>query len=135
MFWNFCHFTGSCFYKMFLMKKNVVNIYSLKWHTVNIYTQYLFSCVSFELKQKQLPENIKKVFLKILQNSQEKNCPRVSFLKLRASACKFIKEGTLGQVLPCKFYKISKNSFLKKAHPMTVSVQTTRILQMFSLKC
>ena len=64
------------------MKKNVVNIYSFKWHTVNIYTQYLFSCVSFELKQKQLPENIKKVFLKILQNSQEKNCPRVSFFKV-----------------------------------------------------
>ena len=50
--------------------------------------------------QKQ-PQEVfyKKVFLKILQNSQENTCARVSFLtKLQASACNFLKKETLPQV-------------------------------------
>ena len=43
--------------------------------------------------------SVKKVFLKISQNSQENTCARVSFLtKLQASVCNFIKKETLAQV-------------------------------------
>ena len=51
----------------------------------------------------------KKVFLEILQNSQENTCTRVSFLiKLQAN---FIKKETLGYVFTCEFCQISKNTF------------------------
>ena len=46
---------------------------------------------------------MKKVFLEILQNSQENTCSRVSLLiKLQASA----KKETLGQVLSMNFVKL-----------------------------
>ena len=45
-----------------------------------------------------------KVFLKILQNSQENSSARVSLLiKLQAKACNFIKKGTLAKVFSCEF--------------------------------
>ena len=54
----------------------------------------------------------KKVFLKILQNSQENTCTRASILrKLQASACNFIKKETLAHVFSCKFCKIFRNTF------------------------
>ena len=47
--------------------------------------------------------SVKKVFLEILQNSQENTCSRVSLLiKLQASA----KKETLGQVLSMNFVKL-----------------------------
>ena len=56
----------------------------------------------------------KKVFLEILQNSQENTCARVSFLiKSQAQACNFIniiKKDSLAQVFSCEFCKISKNN-------------------------
>ena len=52
--------------------------------------------------------SVKKVFLKILQSSQEAICARVSFLiKLRAEACNFIKKETLAQVFCCEFCEIT----------------------------
>ena len=45
--------------------------------------------------------SVKKVFLEILQNSQENTCARVSFFK---------KE-SLAQVFSCEFCEISKNTF------------------------
>ena len=52
------------------------------------------------------------VLLKILQNSQENTCARVSFLiKLQAWACNFIKKETLAQAFSCEFSEISKNVF------------------------
>ena len=40
--------------------------------------------------------SVKKVFLKILQNSQKRNCARVFILKkFQASACKFIAKRRL----------------------------------------
>ena len=49
--------------------------------------------------------SVKKVFLKILQNSQENFWARVSFLikYCRREYCNFIKKETLAQVFPCKF--------------------------------
>ena len=48
--------------------------------------------------------SLKKVFLEILQNSQENSCARVSFI---------IK--TPVQVFSCEFCEISKNTFLYRA--------------------
>ena len=55
----------------------------------------------------------KKVFLKTLQNPQEKICVRVSLLKklLLLKVSSFNKE-TRAQVFPCGFCKIFKNTFL-----------------------
>ena len=56
---------------------------------------------------------MKKVFLKISQNSQGKTCARVSFLiKLQASAYNFIKKETLAQVFSCEFREILKKPIL-----------------------
>ena len=57
---------------------------------------------------------LKKVFLKISQNSQENNCARISFLiKLHALACNFIKKATLSKMLSCEFWGIFKNILLQ----------------------
>ena len=48
---------------------------------------------------------VKKVFLKISRNSQEKTCARVPFL------ITFPKKETLAQVFYSKFCKISKSDF------------------------
>ena len=66
--------------------------------------------------------SIKKVFLKILQNSQEDTCARVSFLiKLQDSACIFIKKETLAQLFSSKFCEISKNTFSYRPSPVAAS--------------
>ena len=55
--------------------------------------------------------SLKKVFVEILQNSQENTCARVSFfIMLRPEVCNFIKNETLVQVFSCEFCKISKNT-------------------------
>ena len=56
--------------------------------------------------------SVKKVFLEILQNSQENTCVRASVLiKLQALDLNFIEKETLAQVFPCEFCEISKNTF------------------------
>ena len=51
---------------------------------------------------------LEKVFLEILQNSQENTCARVSF---QADACSFIKKETLS--FPVNFAKSLKPPFLQ----------------------
>ena len=66
--------------------------------------------------------SVKKVFLKISQNSQENICVRVSFLiKLQASVCNFIKKENLAQMFSCKFSEISKNTFSYRTPPVAAS--------------
>ena len=56
---------------------------------------------------------VKKVVLKISQNSQEKTCAIVYFLiKLQAWYLQLYQKDTLAQVFSCEFYKIFKNTFL-----------------------
>ena len=63
------------------------------------------------------------MFLKILQNSQENTCARVSFLiKLQAQASKFIKKETLTQVFSCELCKNPKNTFFYRTPPVATSV-------------
>ena len=58
--------------------------------------------------------SVKRVFLKISQNSQENTCARVSFLtKLQAGG--FIKREILAYVFSCVFCEISKNTFLHRS--------------------
>ena len=67
---------------------------------------------------------MKKMFLEILQNSQEKTCARVSFLmKLEAEACNFIKKEPLAQALSCEFCEISKNTFSYRTAPVAASAE------------
>ena len=67
---------------------------------------------SYDSRSSRSEEFIKKVFLKILPNSQENSCARASFLiKLQAWACNSIKKEALAQVLSCEFCKIPKNIF------------------------
>ena len=68
-------------------------------------------CYSEEVPQRC---SVKKLFLKIPQNSQENTRTRVSLLiKLQspASVCNFIKKETLLQVFSCEFCEISTNTF------------------------
>ena len=65
----------------------------------------------------------KKVFLKILQNSLENTCARVSLLKkLQAFGCSFIKKETLVQVFSCEFRETFKNTFFTEDLRATASV-------------
>ena len=65
--------------------------------------------------------SIKKVFLQILQNSQENTCARVSFLiKLLVWVLQLIKKETLAQVFLCEFCQIFKNNFFTE-HRVTAS--------------
>ena len=63
---------------------------------------------------------VKKVFLQISQNSQERTCARVSFL-IKLQACNFIKRETLAQMFFCEFCEISKNSFFYRTPPLAAS--------------
>ena len=53
---------------------------------------------------------LKKVFLKILQNSQENTCVGVSFL-IKPQTCNFIKKETPTRVFSCEFFEIFKNTY------------------------
>ena len=69
---------------------------------------------------------LEKVFLEILQNSQECIYSRVSFLKkLQAGDCNFIKKETLAQMFSCEFCDISKNTFLHRTPPVAASTVTS----------
>ena len=58
--------------------------------------------------------SLKKVFLEMLQNSQENTCARVSFLINLPETCNFIKKESLAQVFYCEFCEISKSTFLHR---------------------
>ena len=77
--------------------------------------QYLFGLFYTATKiQKQSPRDVllKKVSLKILQNSQEKTCDRAfSLIKLQAETGKFIKKETLVRSFPVEFSKFLGTPF------------------------
>ena len=99
-------------------------------HLIPSVSWILLKCPNF-LKiwvQKQPLEAFykKKVFLKILQNSQENVCVRVSFLvKFQAyGLCNYIKKEPLELVFFCEFYKIFKNTFFIE-HLRTTALSVT----------
>ena len=56
--------------------------------------------------------SVKKVFLKVSQNSQKNTCARVSFLIKLQTSGNFIEKEALEQVLSYEFCEIFKNAFL-----------------------
>ena len=73
--------------------------------------------------------SVKKLLLKISQNSQENTCVRVSFLiKFQASACNLIKKETLTQVFSCEICESFKNAFfIKHLKWMLLILQDTKL--------
>ena len=65
-----------------------------------------------------------KVFLEILQNSQENTCTQSLFFNKVAGleTCNFIKRETLAQVFSCEYCGISKNTFFIEHLRATASV-------------
>ena len=55
--------------------------------------------------------SVKRVFLKISQNSQEN----------RPETCNFIKKETVEQVFSCEFHEIFKNTFFHRTHLVAAS--------------
>ena len=68
----------------------------------------------------------KKVFLEILENSQENTYARVSIL-LKLQTCNFIKKETLAKVFSCEFCEISENSFFYRPPHMAATTLTMNI--------
>ena len=78
-----------------------------KWLWYRYFPVNIMKCLRKEAVAQRC--SVKKVFLKIFQNSQENNWAKVSFLiKLWAY---FVKKASLAQVFPWEFYEISKNTF------------------------
>ena len=87
------------FFRGYEMGALTRNGLSSKWHNKSNYTIKIEAATGGAL--------CKKVFVKNSQNSQENTCAKVSFLiKLKASACNFIKKETLAKVFSCEFWEI-----------------------------
>ena len=56
--------------------------------------------------------SVKKVFLKVSQNSQKNTCARVSFLIKLQTSGNFIKKEALAQVFSYEIWEIFMNTFL-----------------------
>ena len=100
---------------------------------MKVWVNFLKECFSFDLcfsfpfriigvnhkSQAVFPEAVarrcSKVFLEILQHSQENTCARVS------QTCNFIKKETLTQALSCEFCEISNNTFSYWTPPVAAS--------------
>ena len=102
-------------YSMFLLRKNY-------YQTLIVKVWLLFLSINLTVLNRFSPNVATgsvlkdKNFSKISQNSQENTCAIVySLIKLQPSACFFIKEEALGQVISSEFCEISKNIFLHNA--------------------
>ena len=73
--------------------------------------------------------SVKKVFLKISQNSPENACAKASFLvKLQAKTCNFLKKETLVQLLSGEYWEISQEHLFYGTPPMAASGVLTRLI-------
>ena len=80
----------------------------------------ILSSISTEAVAKRC--SVKRVLLKISQDSQENTCARFSFLiQVQASACNFIKKETQAQVFSCEFCEIFKNTIFHRTPPVPAS--------------
>ena len=73
--------------------------------------------------------SLKKVFLKISQNSQENACARASFLiKLQAPDLQLQKKKTLSQVVSSEFCEIFKNTYFYKTLLVATSARIMKYI-------
>ena len=77
-----------------------------------------------EMSRKTERCSVKKVSLRISQNSQENTCARVSFL-IKFFSINFIKKDTLAQVFSCKLCEISENTFSYRTPLVTASINVS----------
>ena len=78
--------------------------------------------------------SVKKMSLKISQNSQENTCVGVSFLiKLQSETCNFIKKETPTHVFSSEFGEMFKNFFFKEHLRANASANDFNFI--FSFKC
>ena len=88
---------------------------------------FSFTCDLFHTEAVARGCSVKKVFLEILQNSQESTCARVPFFdKIAGQACNFIKKEILAQVFSCEFCEISKKTFSYRTPPVAVFVHKSK---------
>ena len=75
--------------------------------------------------------SVKKVFFKILQNSQENTCVRVFFFSksCRPQNCSIIKKETVAQVFTCEFCVIFRNTFFYRKPLVAVSASTICLIK------
>ena len=98
-------------------KLELAAIISFKIKKMEVISRFNESCWSIWSGYRSSHQkcSVRKVFLKISQNSQENTCARVSFLiKLQVSGLQvfnFIKKKTLAQVFSWEFCKVFKNTF------------------------
>ena len=78
------------------------------WLLTHAPSHFYFQSTSGMVVQKQPSEVFCKVFLEILQNSQENT--ESFFNKVAGLRCNFIKKENLAQVFSCEFSEISKNT-------------------------
>ena len=98
-------------------------VYCLEWtfddgNVFEIQECYLLCDININLQLKNRSthqrSSLKKVFLKISQNSLENTCARVSFLiRLQSSGLQLIKKEALAQVFSCEFCKILRTRLLQ----------------------
>ena len=83
----------------------------LNWFRNNVWNRFVLP-----LEVVARSGSVKKLFLKISQNSQENNCARVSFFNKTAGLrpATLLKKETLAQVFSRKFCEIFKNTFFIK---------------------
>ena len=96
---------AKCKYDINVIINKCVRVYDLKSNG-----RYIFFMNSTEAFAQRC--SVKKLFLEILQNSQENTCVRVSFfIKLQAYTCNVFKKETLAQVFPSEFCENFKNTY------------------------
>ena len=104
----------------------------MKWKPLRQRYSYCWSivkCKSFSNNSEILTEavvrrcSVKKMFLKISQNSQENTCAWVSFFnKVAGLACNFIKNKTLAQAFSSESCNVFKNTFFYRTPPVVAFV-------------
>ena len=110
------------FFKFYFQSLFSFQIYSISFYDCSL-KQEDIQCIEAVVRKC----SVRKVFLQILQISQENTCARVSFLiKLQAKACNFIKKETLAQVFSCEFCEISKNTFNYRTPLVAASERTNQ---------
>ena len=90
-----------------------MNLKALEAFSLALWSLYTLAFTSH--KPEAVVCSVKKVFLKISQNSQQSNCARVSFFNKVSS---LTSGEPLAQVLSCKFCEIFKNRFFYKTTPV-----------------
>ena len=108
-------FVPICATRSLIRLKLLRYFHTTEYFTLEVFGSSIFSVFSsnFTLQKVFLPDSkavcwrcsVKKLFLKVSQNSQENTCAKVSFL-IKLQTCNFIQKETLVQVFSCEFCEI-----------------------------